>query len=149
MLLGLYASNFRLGVQVRVPRSTGRVLASCHNVRPLVLSLQTRNILLSRGRINPFLIQNSRWYATSETPVKKASGISRFLPSAFQPAPGSGSSLRKIVALAKPEKKPLLLAVGLLLVSSSVAMSVPFTIGKLIDFFSSANPVSGQASAWV
>jgi hypothetical protein len=31
----------------------------------------------------------------------------------------------------------------LLLVSSSVSMSVPFTIGKLIDFFSSANPVRG------
>jgi ABC-type multidrug transport system fused ATPase/permease subunit len=60
----------------------------------------------------------------------------------LQPAPGSSSSFRKIVALAKQEKRPLLLAVGLLLVSSSVAMSVPFTIGKLIDFFSSANPVS-------
>jgi hypothetical protein len=78
----------------------------------------------------------------TETPVKKISGLTRFLPSALQPAPGSSSSFRKIVALAKQEKKPLLLAVGLLLVSSSVAMSVPFTIGKLIDFFSSTNPVS-------
>jgi len=138
MLLGIYVSKFR----VRIPRSTstGRVLASCHNVRPLALSSQTRDIL-SRRRIHPFSIQNSRCYAT-ETPPKKASGVTRFLPSAFQPAPGSSSSLRKIIALAKPEKKPLLLAVGLLLVSSSVAMSVPFTIGKMIDFFSSANPVS-------
>jgi hypothetical protein len=27
------------------------------------------------------------------------------------------------------------------LISSAVSMSVPFTVGKLIDFFSSPNPV--------
>jgi ABC-type multidrug transport system fused ATPase/permease subunit len=43
--------------------------------------------------------------------------------------------------LAKPEKKPLTFAVGLLLISSSVSMSIPFTVGKLIDYFTSANPV--------
>ena len=47
-----------------------------------------------------------------------------------------------IVALARPEKKPLGIAIGLLMVSSAVSMSVPFTIGKLIDYFSSTNPVS-------
>lgn len=148
MLLGIYVSNCR----VRVPSITGGVLASCHNnVRPLALSSQTQRIL-SKRRTYPFSIQTSRFYAT-ETPTKKISGFTRFLPSAFQPAPGSSSSFRKIVALAKQEKRPLLLAVGLLLVSSSVAMSVPFTIGKLIDFFSSANPEIpfglsiGQASA--
>lgn len=149
MLLGIYVSNFR----VQVPSITGRVLASCHNhnVRPLALSSQTQHIL-SRRRTHPSSIQTFRFYAT-EPPVKKISGLARFLPSTLQPAPGSSSSLRKIVALAKQEKRPLLLAVGLLLVSSSVAMSVPFTIGKLIDFFSSANPEIpfglsiGQASA--
>ena len=54
----------------------------------------------------------------------------------------SASSFRKIVALAKPEKKPLTFAVGLLLVSSSVSMSIPFTVGKLIDYFTSTHPVS-------
>jgi putative ABC transport system ATP-binding protein len=28
-----------------------------------------------------------------------------------------------------------------LLISSAVSMSIPFTIGRLIDFFSSTNPV--------
>ena len=140
MLLGLYASNFR--VRLRVPRSTGRVLASCHHARPLVFQVSQTRELLCKRNLYPFSIQTSRWY-TTETPPNKPSALSRFLPSAFQPAPGSGSSLRKIISLAKPERKPLLLAVGLLLVSSSVAMSVPFTIGKLIDFFSSPNPVSG------
>lgn len=52
------------------------------------------------------------------------------------------SSFRKVVALAVPERNGLLIAVGLLLVSSAVTLSVPFTIGRLIDFFSSPNPVS-------
>ncbi|KAI0740623.1 P-loop containing nucleoside triphosphate hydrolase protein [Earliella scabrosa] len=45
------------------------------------------------------------------------------------------------------------MAIGLLLMSSAVSMSVPFTIGKLIDYFSSTNPQIpfglslGQASA--
>lgn len=60
----------------------------------------------------------------------------------FARSPQGISSFRKIVALAKPERKPLLIAIGLLLMSSAVSMSVPFTIGKLIDFFSSPNPVS-------
>lgn len=66
--------------------------------------------------------------------------LSRVLPPALQSNPATGSSLRKVIALAKSEKKPLFFAVCLLLVSSSVAMSVPFTIGKLIDYFSSENP---------
>ncbi|KAF5385822.1 hypothetical protein D9615_002318 [Tricholomella constricta] len=60
--------------------------------------------------------------------------------SLFKKSPQTASSFRKIVALAKPERKPLLIAIGLLLVSSSVSLSIPFTIGKLIDFFSSTNP---------
>ncbi|WVQ77988.1 hypothetical protein IAT38_000069 [Cryptococcus sp. DSM 104549] len=46
------------------------------------------------------------------------------------------SNVRKLLQLATPEKRNLIIAVGLLLVSSSVSMLVPLTIGKLIDFFS-------------
>ncbi|KAH0589166.1 hypothetical protein H2248_004932 [Termitomyces sp. 'cryptogamus'] len=60
--------------------------------------------------------------------------------SLFKKSPQSTSSFLKVIALAKPERKPLLTAIGLLLVSSSVSMSVPFTIGKLIDFFASTSP---------
>lgn len=76
-------------------------------------------------------------------PLPKTS-ITRFLPklpSAFSKSPESSSSFRKLVSLAKAERKPLTTAVGLLLVSASVSLSVPFTIGKLIDFFSTTNPV--------
>ncbi|OSC98781.1 P-loop containing nucleoside triphosphate hydrolase protein [Trametes coccinea BRFM310] len=83
----------------------------------------------------------------------KKSILSRFVPADAQDKTKNVSSFRKIVALAKPERKPLGIAVGLLLVSSAVSMSIPFTVGKLIDFFTSTNPQIplglslGQASA--
>ncbi|KZO93898.1 hypothetical protein CALVIDRAFT_502257 [Calocera viscosa TUFC12733] len=62
--------------------------------------------------------------------------LTRLLPATLQPAPESASNVWKLFRLAGPERKPLTIAVGLLLISSSVTMSIPFTIGKLIDFFS-------------
>ncbi|KAJ3737570.1 P-loop containing nucleoside triphosphate hydrolase protein [Lentinula guzmanii] len=84
----------------------------------------------------------TRTYSTQSGPQNlttpsKAGLFSRLVPSGPS---ATASSFRKIVALAKPERKPLTTAVGLLLVSSAVTMSIPFTIGKLIDFFSSVNP---------
>lgn len=53
--------------------------------------------------------------------------------------------------LAKPEKKTLGIAFGLLTVSSAVSLSVPFTLGRIIDLFtspdSSSLPVSLPAAA--
>lgn len=66
---------------------------------------------------------------------------SSILARIFAKSPQGLSSFTKIASLAKPEKKPLLIAVGLLFMSASVSMSIPFTIGRLIDFFSSPNPV--------
>jgi hypothetical protein len=84
----------------------------------------------------------------------------RLLPTALQPDEQSTSSLRRIAQLALTEKKPLSIAIGLvsntpsardseintvtyyqLLVSSSVSMSVPFAIGRIIDYFTSPDPV--------
>lgn len=71
--------------------------------------------------------------------------LSRLLPASLLPnvdgASSTSASFRKIVALARPERRPLLTAIGLLLVSSSVSLSIPFTVGKLIDYFTSPNPV--------
>lgn len=90
---------------------------------------------------------------TSPTPPQKRSLFSRFIPKNTGAASGSissSSSFKKIVALAKPEWKPLTIAIGLLLMSSAVSMSVPFTVGKLIDFFSTTNPVSGKLDVlWI
>ncbi|KAJ9121502.1 hypothetical protein QFC22_002119 [Naganishia vaughanmartiniae] len=58
-------------------------------------------------------------------------------PTKDSEAPGStNSSIHKLVDLARPEKKQLTTAIGLLFISSGVSMLVPLTIGKLIDFFS-------------
>ena len=86
----------------------------------------------------------------STTPSSSPSPIRRSVPSRLLPAfllsnaggtSSTAASFRKIVALARPERRPLLTAIGLLFVSSSVALSIPFTVGKLIDYFTSPNPV--------
>ena len=59
----------------------------------------------------------------------------------FRSENGGSSSFRKLVALAKPERKSLAIAIGLLMVSSTVSMSIPFTVGKLIDYFTSPTHV--------
>lgn len=103
------------------------------------------------------LAQGNRFFVTSPTtraptssPTPQSSPtrpsiLSRFLPSFFYSSTdasiSTSTSFRKIIALARPERRPLLTAIGLLLVSSSVSMSIPFTVGKLIDYFTSSNPV--------
>lgn len=83
--------------------------------------------------------QESSTRAVSAQP--RQTFLRRFIPSSSD-ASKSASSFRAIVALAKPEKKPLGIAVGLLLISSSVSMSIPLTVGKLIDYFTTPTPVS-------
>jgi len=87
---------------------------------------------------------------SSSSPPIRRSVLSRPLPvSLLSNAGGTSSttaSFRKIVALARPERRPLLTAIGLLFVSSSVALSIPFTVGKLIDYFTSPNPVGWSLS---
>lgn len=59
--------------------------------------------------------------------------------------------LRRLASLAKPEQKTILTAIGLLFVSSAVSLSIPFTIGRIIDIFSSSSgaslPVSTSTAA--
>ena len=75
-------------------------------------------------------------------PAPKPSVLSRVLPASVAEKGKTASSARKIIALAKPERKPLAISIGLLTVSSAVSMSIPFTVGRLIDFFTSPTPVS-------
>ncbi|CAL1711971.1 unnamed protein product [Somion occarium] len=109
-------------------------------------SLQKRSLSSSPGSSSTGISDNAA--------PRKPSVLAKILPSSVAADPTkSASSFRKIVALAKSERKPLGIAIGLLLISSSVSMSIPFTIGKLIDYFTSANPQIpyglslGQASA--
>ena len=136
------------GLRVLNPLATS--LASCGRT-----SLTFRTSLVGRSRLHLGFqhrlagvppsgsLGSPRAYSTPAPtpPTPKRSLWSRMLAVTAKDKQ-SASSFRKIVALAKPEKKPLTFAVGLLLVSSSVSMSIPFTVGKLIDYFTSANPVS-------
>ncbi|GAA5827146.1 hypothetical protein JCM11251_001141 [Rhodosporidiobolus azoricus] len=47
--------------------------------------------------------------------------------------------IRRLAELAKPERKTIGLAIGLLCVSSTVSLSIPFGIGRIIDLFSGQN----------
>ncbi|KDQ50907.1 hypothetical protein JAAARDRAFT_41689 [Jaapia argillacea MUCL 33604] len=112
----------------------------------------TRHLRIPRN--NVWLHSRTLTNQPPSKPPPKPSILSRILPGkVFENAPQSTSSFRKIVALAKPERKPLGFAVGLLLVSSAVSMSIPMTIGRLIDYFTTENPqipfglTVGQASA--
>ena len=103
-------------------------------------AISTRRFLTTPSQ--PRQNESSTVEKKDQPPTPKRSFWSRILPTSFAAdTTKSASSFRKIVALAKPEKKPLGIAIGLLLVSSSVSMSIPFTIGKLIDYFTTANPV--------
>ncbi|KIP08710.1 hypothetical protein PHLGIDRAFT_104024 [Phlebiopsis gigantea 11061_1 CR5-6] len=125
-----------------------------HRVWPTRLAAHSRWLSSTPGRRqNPQESTSDELRGTSiPLPKLKTSLLSRFLPSGGD-ASKSASSFRAIVSLAKPEKKPLTMAVGLLFVSSAVSMSVPVTIGKLIDYFTSTQPQIpfglslGQASA--
>ncbi|XP_044749924.1 ATP-binding cassette sub-family B member 10, mitochondrial isoform X2 [Coccinella septempunctata] len=55
------------------------------------------------------------------------------------------SDLKRLLSLAKPEKYYLMGAIGFLLVSSSVTMAVPFSIGKVLDIIYSTSDNSEDA----
>ena len=87
---------------------------------------------------------SSRYLTDASGPAASNSPSQSSLLSLSKGSPETLSSFKKIVSLTRGERKPLCIAVGLLLVSSSVSMSIPFAIGKLIDFFASTNPVRRQ-----
>ncbi|KAJ7655726.1 P-loop containing nucleoside triphosphate hydrolase protein [Mycena polygramma] len=137
-MLGLHAFS----------RTRALEVSSCRHVLFRTWTSQTRSTAtFGRPRFIPVgPPQHYRAYSTPSTevaetprPPPRPSILSRFLPQRVAGSE-SASSFGKIVSLARPEKKPLLMATGLLLVSSAVSMSIPFTVGKLIDFFSSPNP---------
>ncbi|GAA5991333.1 hypothetical protein JCM11641_004802 [Rhodosporidiobolus odoratus] len=58
--------------------------------------------------------------------------------------------VRRLAELAKPERKTIGIALGLLCVSSTVSLSIPFGIGRIIDIFSGSSadlPMSVPSAA--
>lgn len=131
----------------RPPLACRRLCIS--TVRPVYLTLGTprlgnvpNRLYSTQTQPQPPLSPSDSASSKPRDPINSTQKLSlSSLASIFRRGPQGASSFRKIVALAKPERRPLLIAIGLLLASSAVSMSIPFTIGKLIDFFSSPNPV--------
>ena len=156
-MLGIWARGLRQRPAPPLPGVTSPRFSNPRRQQTLVtLSRDYRSLRQKTDfGVVPFLSPSRIWeincrfnstqstFQQNVTPSpRKSTLLSRFLPAPIlTKTPQNVSSVRKIFALAKPERKPLLIAVGLLLISSAVSMSVPFTIGKLIDFFSSSNPV--------
>lgn len=78
-------------------------------------------------------------------PARKSSGVLSQVVSALRdmassrPTQGKSSqypAVRRLMELMRPELRGIVLALGLLLIASLVSLSVPFTIGKVVDFFS-------------
>ncbi|KAH7098295.1 P-loop containing nucleoside triphosphate hydrolase protein [Auriculariales sp. MPI-PUGE-AT-0066] len=99
----------------------------------------TRVFSLSARALNSQSPASDKPADPNATPPTKPEPERKSLLSWIKPEQNNASSLRKIVALAKPETKTLSIAVALLLVSSGVSMTVPWTVGKLIDFFSTTS----------
>lgn len=63
--------------------------------------------------------------------------FTRFSSSAKQPAVTKPltdkSTVRRLLQLAKPERNRLILAIGLLLISSTITLIIPYGIGRVID----------------
>lgn len=120
--------------------------ALCSSARPSVRLSQRRLRVHHHVRLDALNLGRRAFSVTlrvrDETPAlgkQEELAKPRSLLAMFKPEPESASSLRKIVSLAKPERATLSVAVALLFVSSSVSMSIPFTIGKLIDYFASSS----------
>ena len=55
-------------------------------------------------------------------------------------------SIKRLLSLAGPEKYPLAAAISLLVISSSVTMSIPFALGKVIDIIYSMDQIKTKAN---
>ncbi|PLW45168.1 hypothetical protein PCASD_04541 [Puccinia coronata f. sp. avenae] len=57
------------------------------------------------------------------------------------------SELKRLISLAKPEAKTLSIAAGLLTISSSVTLSLPFLWGKVIDVFTNPEVLNSLSTS--
>ncbi|XP_069840804.1 ATP-binding cassette sub-family B member 10, mitochondrial [Dendropsophus ebraccatus] len=80
----------------------------------------------------PLTAASYRWY--SNTPANRDEGAAEKVPEPRKTDKNLASQdVRRLLALAQPEKWRLTAAVGFLTVSSVITMSAPFFLGKVID----------------
>ncbi|OAV94626.1 hypothetical protein PTTG_05161 [Puccinia triticina 1-1 BBBD Race 1] len=110
------------------------------------LGLQLPSLGRSRTalRLSPRLAAAARTHAG--LPQKRTAATTTAPKKTDGPKPVSLSDLRRLVTLARPESKTLSIAGGLLAVSSSVSLSMPFLWGRVIDVFTSPAQLSAFSS---
>jgi ABC-type multidrug transport system fused ATPase/permease subunit len=89
-------------------------------------SLPTRLLTLARDRLLAMASQSA------------AKGAGTDAGKDATPAP-TFPDIRRLLSLASSQKRRIFIALGLLIVSSAVSLSVPFAIGRLIDFFTTGS----------
>jgi putative ABC transport system ATP-binding protein len=83
-------------------------------------------------------------FAKSERAIQAAQvNLSAKLPSNGS-TPGSGKEIMRLFSLVKREKRPLMGAMSLLLISSAVTLTMPWVIGKILDAVNNSQGESPQ-----
>ncbi|KAF7282438.1 hypothetical protein GWI33_002668 [Rhynchophorus ferrugineus] len=116
--------------------------------------IQYRKVVLnSRPKLNQTVNQNKRYFSVDTKPKITQNDKNKVLES-FQSKTSNNSrveppkspatqrlhksDIKRLLSLAKPEKWRLLGAICFLLVSSTVTMAVPFSLGKVLDIIYSS-----------
>ncbi len=88
-----------------------------HPTKPTIYQEPTPSnpVIETKSTTNPTETDST---AIAHRPAKRVSLFNRFLPSSFAPEEGSTSSVKKLMELARPEKKQLTYAIGLVSGSS-------------------------------
>ncbi|TMW62331.1 hypothetical protein Poli38472_009824 [Pythium oligandrum] len=109
--------------------------------RPLASSLLTERLVRSQHgqRARKSLLEGSHvFFSTSAVDKTKDEDKE----SAVEPDAKKGSrmsEIRRLFNLYEPEKKPLMISMGALGISTAVTMAVPFGIGKIMDVVTAAD----------
>jgi len=120
-------ASLRLTVRPCVRLSAGPAVVLGPRIRPWVVSPRLPNTASQRSTStvrhisssfarNASVVKDSKNDDTSERKDIRSRNtgiLARILPSSLQPPENSAGGLRKLVSLMKPERKPLIVAVGL------------------------------------
>lgn len=145
--VGVRLAAFQAGLSFRHPRLG---VSTAMSPSLLLRSFSSANLACSFARptLRPLLPQSlrlgARFESTSTTPSKseakeeaKKDDKAIVVPPGLLPVNTSAdsASIMKLIALAKPQWKLLTVGVSCLVLSTGVSLSVPWVIGKIIDFF--------------
>ncbi|KAL2888181.1 ATP-dependent permease MDL1 [Ceratocystis lukuohia] len=104
-------------------------------------NLGTKNQTLQIPKDSDSELLEAAGFERSERAAKAAQvNLSARLAKDGKPANTDYNDLGRLLRIARPEISWLIAACGLLVVSSSVTMSLPWVIGRLLDIMNNANP---------